>query len=179
MNMNINPYCADLAAQRAESEHYLKDVGDQWRTPDSLFWGIAMQNRIECLLEAIRIKLDLSEGREISFAEVCWWATLTIPLPMIGNSIGLSISLSREILTVFGQQFQDNSNMELINLLQYEPIIKMAPDVLYLKDKNDQDWYESQKLFSDSTMKMGCDSNGVILMASVDVSTLWPEGLGE
>ncbi|MEB7888812.1 DUF968 domain-containing protein [Hafnia alvei] len=38
--------------------------------------SIAMQNRIECLLEAIRIKLDLSEGREISFAEVCWWATL-------------------------------------------------------------------------------------------------------
>lgn len=40
MNMNINPYCTDLAAQRAEPEHYLKDVGDQWRTPDSLFWGI-------------------------------------------------------------------------------------------------------------------------------------------
>lgn len=77
----------------------------------------------------------------------------------------------------FGQQFQGNSIMELINLLQYEPIIKMAPDVLYLKDMNDQDWYESQKLFSDSTMKIGCDSNGVILMASVDVSTLWPEGL--
>lgn len=36
----LNPYCAALAAQRAEPEHYLKDVGDQWRTPDSLFWGI-------------------------------------------------------------------------------------------------------------------------------------------
>lgn len=35
-----NPYCAALAAQRAEPEHYLKDVGDQWRTPESLFWGI-------------------------------------------------------------------------------------------------------------------------------------------
>lgn len=36
----LNPYCAALAAQRAEPEHYLKDVGDQWRTPESLFWGI-------------------------------------------------------------------------------------------------------------------------------------------
>lgn len=36
----LNPYCAALAAQREEREHYLKDVGDQWRTPDSLFWGI-------------------------------------------------------------------------------------------------------------------------------------------
>ncbi|AJQ98793.1 DNA adenine methylase [Enterobacteriaceae bacterium bta3-1] len=36
----LNPYCAALAAQRVESEHYLKDVGDQWRTPESLFWGI-------------------------------------------------------------------------------------------------------------------------------------------
>lgn len=40
MNMDINPYCAALAAQRAETEHYIKDVGDQWRTPESLFWGI-------------------------------------------------------------------------------------------------------------------------------------------
>lgn len=40
MNMDINPYCAALAAQRAEPEHYIKDVGDQWRTPESLFWGI-------------------------------------------------------------------------------------------------------------------------------------------
>ncbi|GEM_PF-116498 len=36
----LNPYCAALAAQRVESEHYLKDVGDQWRTPDALFWAI-------------------------------------------------------------------------------------------------------------------------------------------
>lgn len=36
----LNSYCAALAAQREEPEHYLKDVGDQWRTPDSLFWGI-------------------------------------------------------------------------------------------------------------------------------------------
>lgn len=35
-----NAYCESLAALRAEPQHYLKDVGDQWRTPDLLFWGI-------------------------------------------------------------------------------------------------------------------------------------------
>ena len=40
MNMAINQYCAALADQRAEPEHYIKDVGDQWRTTDALFWGI-------------------------------------------------------------------------------------------------------------------------------------------
>lgn len=33
-------YIHDLGALKANSEHYLKDVGDQWRTPDALFWGI-------------------------------------------------------------------------------------------------------------------------------------------
>lgn len=35
-----NAYCESLEAMRAEPQHYLKDVGDQWRTPDLLFWGI-------------------------------------------------------------------------------------------------------------------------------------------
>lgn len=35
-----NAYCESLAAMRAEPQHYLKDVGDQWNTPDLLFWGI-------------------------------------------------------------------------------------------------------------------------------------------
>ena len=35
-----NPYCESLAALRNASSHYLKEVGDQWRTPDTLFWGI-------------------------------------------------------------------------------------------------------------------------------------------
>ena len=33
-------YIQDLGILKAAPEHYLKDVGDQWRTPDSLFWGI-------------------------------------------------------------------------------------------------------------------------------------------
>lgn len=35
-----NEYCRSLARQRGETNHYLREVGDQWRTPDLLFWGI-------------------------------------------------------------------------------------------------------------------------------------------
>lgn len=35
-----NPYCDALAAQRVAPSHKLKEVGDQWRTPDLLFWGV-------------------------------------------------------------------------------------------------------------------------------------------
>lgn len=36
----VSPYCLALEEQRQCSAHYLKEVGDQWRTPDLLFWGI-------------------------------------------------------------------------------------------------------------------------------------------
>ncbi|WP_293797301.1 phage N-6-adenine-methyltransferase [uncultured Pantoea sp.] len=36
----INPYCAALEALRAQPTHQLKQVGDQWRSPDRLWWGI-------------------------------------------------------------------------------------------------------------------------------------------
>ncbi|WHP33482.1 phage N-6-adenine-methyltransferase [Trabulsiella odontotermitis] len=35
-----SPYVQALDALRAQSVHYLKEVGDQWCSPDSLFWGI-------------------------------------------------------------------------------------------------------------------------------------------
>lgn len=35
-----NPYCAALEDLRAAPTHKLKEVGDQWRSPDSLWWGI-------------------------------------------------------------------------------------------------------------------------------------------
>ncbi|ENZ2881171.1 phage N-6-adenine-methyltransferase [Salmonella enterica] len=38
--MTLNKYCQSLAALRSQPAHELKDVGDQWRTPDLLFWGI-------------------------------------------------------------------------------------------------------------------------------------------
>lgn len=41
MSMNTdNKYCRALAELRAKPAHELKEVGDQWRTPDLLFWGI-------------------------------------------------------------------------------------------------------------------------------------------
>ena len=33
-------YCRALAELRSKPAHELKEVGDQWRTPDLLFWGI-------------------------------------------------------------------------------------------------------------------------------------------
>ncbi|MFT4271304.1 MAG: phage N-6-adenine-methyltransferase [Pantoea sp.] len=36
----VNPYCQALNEQRKRSAHMLKEVGDQWRTPDALWWGI-------------------------------------------------------------------------------------------------------------------------------------------
>lgn len=36
----MNQYCEKLAALRAQPAHELKEVGDQWRTSDALFWGI-------------------------------------------------------------------------------------------------------------------------------------------
>lgn len=35
-----NKYCLALAELRSQSAHELKDVGDQWCTPDNIFWGI-------------------------------------------------------------------------------------------------------------------------------------------
>lgn len=38
--VTLNPYCAALEALRAQPTHQLKQVGDQWRSPDRLWWGI-------------------------------------------------------------------------------------------------------------------------------------------
>lgn len=35
-----NKYCRELAELRSQPAHELKEVGDQWRTPDNIFWGI-------------------------------------------------------------------------------------------------------------------------------------------
>ncbi|MDY9599773.1 phage N-6-adenine-methyltransferase [Escherichia coli] len=35
-----NKYCRALVELRNKPAHELKDVGDQWRTPDNIFWGI-------------------------------------------------------------------------------------------------------------------------------------------
>lgn len=36
----FNAYNQALAALRSKPAHELKEVGDQWRTPDNIFWGI-------------------------------------------------------------------------------------------------------------------------------------------
>jgi len=36
----INSYSMALNEQKKAPNHKLKEVGDQWRTPDELFWGI-------------------------------------------------------------------------------------------------------------------------------------------
>jgi len=35
-----NKYCRELAELRSQEAHMLKEVGDQWRTPENIFWGI-------------------------------------------------------------------------------------------------------------------------------------------
>ncbi|EFS5049298.1 phage N-6-adenine-methyltransferase, partial [Salmonella enterica] len=36
----LNKYCQALVALRSQPAHELKEVGDQWRTPDNIYWGI-------------------------------------------------------------------------------------------------------------------------------------------
>lgn len=36
----MNQYCEALEQLRRQPAHKLKEVGDQWRTPDTIFWGI-------------------------------------------------------------------------------------------------------------------------------------------
>ena len=36
----MRSYSLALSQQKEKETHFLKDVGDQWRTPDALFWGI-------------------------------------------------------------------------------------------------------------------------------------------
>nr|WP_121497577.1 phage N-6-adenine-methyltransferase [Atlantibacter hermannii] len=38
--MMPNKYCRELADLRSQPVHELKEVGDQWRTPENIFWGI-------------------------------------------------------------------------------------------------------------------------------------------
>lgn len=35
-----NKYCREIAELRNQPVHELKEVGDQWRTPENIFWGI-------------------------------------------------------------------------------------------------------------------------------------------
>lgn len=38
--IQLSPYCLALETLRAQPTHQLKQIGDQWRSPDRLWWGI-------------------------------------------------------------------------------------------------------------------------------------------
>jgi len=65
-------------------------------------------------------------------------------------------------------------NMQLKQLSFYEPEIKEAENILYLKDEDGKDWYASQSLFSATKLKIAFTSDGIIRTADYNVSALWP-----
>ncbi|AMQ58843.1 tail fiber assembly protein [Klebsiella aerogenes] len=64
--------------------------------------------------------------------------------------------------------------MKLKELTLYTPEKKEAANVLYLKDVNGNDWYESQEKFNPACLKIAYTDDGVIRSADYDVSALWP-----
>lgn len=61
------------------------------------------------------------------------------------------------------------------NLNESETLLATSHGVMFLSDKKGNDWYELQKGFSANTLKIVFDENGVIISASYDASTLWPQ----
>ncbi|EJP5811880.1 tail fiber assembly protein, partial [Cronobacter sakazakii] len=64
--------------------------------------------------------------------------------------------------------------MQLKKLSFYEPEIKEAENILYLKDEDGNDWYASQEKFSAARLKIAFTDDGIIRTADYDVSALWP-----
>lgn len=64
--------------------------------------------------------------------------------------------------------------MKLKKLTPYTPEKKEAANILYLKDTDGNDWYESQEKFNPARLKIAYTDDGVIRSADYDVSALWP-----
>jgi len=64
--------------------------------------------------------------------------------------------------------------MHIKNFKPYTPEKPDVPGALYLKSEDGQDWYACQSLFSQETLKLAYNSDGVITSISRDVSMLWP-----
>lgn len=65
--------------------------------------------------------------------------------------------------------------MTLKNLTLYSVSTECSENgILFLRDEDGNDWYESQKGFSSDTLKIAYNSEGVICSAYTDVSKLWP-----
>ncbi|WP_413535883.1 tail fiber assembly protein [Rahnella inusitata] len=58
---------------------------------------------------------------------------------------------------------------------EYQPAEPPVAGMRYLTCDSGEDWYEVQKQFSDSTLKIVFDSAGTVVSMSTDVSRLWPE----
>lgn len=58
----------------------------------------------------------------------------------------------------------------------YNAEIIAGKSILFLKNSEGRDWYESQKLFGDKSLKFMFNSAGIVTSVSYDVSALWPVG---
>lgn len=56
------------------------------------------------------------------------------------------------------------------------PYAGVMANVVFYRDAKKRDWYESQKLFAEDTLKFCYDDNNVIVQYSYDVSALTPDG---
>lgn len=54
---------------------------------------------------------------------------------------------------------------------------RVVQNALYLISEDGRDWYECQKLFSKEAIKFAYNSDGIIVSASTDVSSLFPVNL--
>lgn len=67
-------------------------------------------------------------------------------------------------------------DMKMSKWTLYKPA-KADENVLYLKNEEGADWYESQKSFSDKRVKVAYDDGGIIRAFSYDASELFPLNL--
>ncbi|EAZ3152275.1 hypothetical protein M8D79_003997 [Salmonella enterica] len=63
--------------------------------------------------------------------------------------------------------------LTLKNLTRYTPETYIS-GVIYLRDDEGNDWYESQKLFREDTWKIVYGDDGIICSCAKDVSMLYP-----
>lgn len=60
----------------------------------------------------------------------------------------------------------------------YEPSSNAIDGVLYLRSEDGKDWYEIQPQFSDNTLKVMFDDDGLVVSCSRDASSLFPVDCG-
>ncbi|EAW4593508.1 tail fiber assembly protein [Salmonella enterica] len=66
--------------------------------------------------------------------------------------------------------------LTLKNLTRYTPETFIS-GVIYLRDDEGNDWYESQKLFREDTWKIVYGGDGIICSCAKDVTMLYPANM--